>query len=110
VFTTISFTHRRNKTGHNIYIGGKNVSDYKMLHEKVHDEFVAKYIAAFKKVVVGEPLNETTQMGPVASESHRDKVEDYIRSAIHDGATLALGNLRPLPKPLDKGTTLCQQY
>jgi acyl-CoA reductase-like NAD-dependent aldehyde dehydrogenase len=73
------------------------------VHEKVHDEFVAKYIAAAKKVTVGDPLIETTRMGPLVSEEHRNKVEEHIRAAINEGATMALGKLSPLPKPLDKG-------
>ena len=73
------------------------------VHEKVHDEFVEKYIAAAKKVTVGDPFDQNTQMGPVVSEYHRNSIEAHIRSAIDEGAKLALGKLSPLPKPLDKG-------
>jgi acyl-CoA reductase-like NAD-dependent aldehyde dehydrogenase len=73
------------------------------VHEKIHDQFVAKYIAAAKNVIVGDPLNQATRMGPLVSEEHRNKVVANIKQAVDEGATLALGNLGPLPKPLDKG-------
>jgi acyl-CoA reductase-like NAD-dependent aldehyde dehydrogenase len=73
------------------------------VHEKVHDEFVAKYIAAAKKVTVGDPMKPDTMIGPVVSEHHRNSIESHIKSAIDAGAKLALGQLSPLPKPLDKG-------
>ncbi len=73
------------------------------VHEKVYDEFLEKYIAEAKKVIVGNPLDEKTQMGPVVSKVHRDSIEARIRSALEQGATMALGQLGPLPAPLDKG-------
>jgi acyl-CoA reductase-like NAD-dependent aldehyde dehydrogenase len=73
------------------------------VHEKVYDEFVAKYIAAAKNINVGDPMNPATQMGPVVSEHQRNSIEAHIRSAIKAGAKLALGQLSPLSKPLDKG-------
>lgn len=71
--------------------------------EKIYDEFIEKYIAEAKKVVVGDPMDEKTQMGPVVSKQQRDSIEAHIRSALDAGAKLALGQLSPLPKPLDKG-------
>lgn len=73
------------------------------VHEKVHDEFVEKYTASAKKVIIGDPFNEKTQMGPVVSETHRNSIEAHIRSAIEEGAEMALGQLSPLPEPLDRG-------
>ncbi len=73
------------------------------LHEKIHDEFVEKFVAALKKVVVGSPNDEKTDMGPVVSAEHRDRVEYYIKKGIEEGATLRLGGQRPTESPLDKG-------
>ncbi|MBN2239518.1 MAG: aldehyde dehydrogenase [Dehalococcoidales bacterium] len=73
------------------------------VHEKVYDEFLEKYIAEAKKVVVGDPLDEKTMMGPVVGQVHRDSIEEKIRSALDQGATMELGQLSPLPAPLDKG-------
>ncbi|MFI5889796.1 aldehyde dehydrogenase family protein [Actinoplanes sp. NPDC051513] len=56
-----------------------------------HDEAVALAVEAVSALTVGDPLDETTAIGPMASEEHRAKVESYIRRGIEDGATLAYG-------------------
>ena len=73
------------------------------VHEKVYDEFLEKVTAAAKKMVVGDPNDEKTQMGPLVSAEHRDKVEGYIKSGIDEGAKLVLGGKRPTAPPLHKG-------
>lgn len=73
------------------------------LHEKIHDEFVDKFVASAKHIVVGDPRDEHTTMGPVVSAEHRDRVEGYIKSGIEEGAKLILGGQRPKDPPLDKG-------
>jgi len=72
------------------------------VHEKVYDEFLEKFIAGMKKMVVGDPNDDKTEMGPLVSATHRNKVEGYIKSAIDEGAHVVLGGKRPGP-PLDKG-------
>jgi acyl-CoA reductase-like NAD-dependent aldehyde dehydrogenase len=56
-----------------------------------------------KKIVVGDPWDEKTTMGPMSNPQQRDKVEYYIRSALEKGARVALGGQRPTTPPLDKG-------
>ncbi|MGD9393404.1 MAG: aldehyde dehydrogenase family protein [Dehalococcoidia bacterium] len=73
------------------------------IQEKIYDEFVEKFVAGAKNVVVGDPNDEKTDMGPVVSAEHRDKVEGYIKIGIEEGAKLALGGKRPTQPPLDKG-------
>jgi betaine-aldehyde dehydrogenase len=73
------------------------------LHEKIHDEFVKKFVAMAKSIVVGDPRDENTVMGPVVSAEHRDKVESLIQSGVKEGAKLILGVQRPTRPPLDKG-------
>jgi len=73
------------------------------VHEKVYDEFLEKVAAVAKKMVVGDPLDEKTQMGPLVSAEHRDKVEGYIKSGIDQGARLIMGGKRPTAVPMNKG-------
>lgn len=73
------------------------------VHEKRYDEFVEKFIAESRKIVVGDPADKHTFMGPLTSRSHRDSVEKYIRIGIEEGATLGLGGQRPTTPPLDQG-------
>jgi acyl-CoA reductase-like NAD-dependent aldehyde dehydrogenase len=73
------------------------------VHEKVYDEFLEKVTVSAKKIVVGDPMDEKTQMGPLVSAEHRDKVEGYIKSGIDEGAKLVFGGKRPTFPPMNKG-------
>ncbi|MBN1188467.1 MAG: aldehyde dehydrogenase [Dehalococcoidales bacterium] len=73
------------------------------VHEDVYEEFVEKFIAESKKVVVGDPADKNTVMGPLASREHRDRVEAYIRSGVEEGAKLLLGGERPTTPPMSQG-------
>jgi acyl-CoA reductase-like NAD-dependent aldehyde dehydrogenase len=73
------------------------------VHEKVYDEYLEKFTAAMKKMVVGDPNDEKTELGPLVSAQHRDRVEGYIKSGIDEGAKLVLGGKRPTAPPLNKG-------
>ena len=73
------------------------------VHEKVYDEFLEKFTAGMKKMVVGDPNDEKTEMGPLVSAAHRDRVEGYIKSGIDEGARVILGGKRPTTPPMNKG-------
>jgi aldehyde dehydrogenase (NAD+) len=66
-----------------------------------HDEFAGALAAAFSAVTVGDPFESSTQMGPLAMERHRGRVEGYIAKGIEEGATLVTGGGRP--KHLERG-------
>lgn len=57
--------------------------------------------AAFSKVVVGDPFDAATQMGPVATRIQRDRVQAYIDRGKSDGFRIASGGGRPAH--LDRG-------
>ena len=66
-----------------------------------HDAMLEALAAAFSQVRVGDPFDPASQMGPLAAERQRDRVEGYIAKGIEAGATLATGGGRP--KDLDRG-------
>ena len=66
-----------------------------------YDEIVGLLGAFVSGVQVGDALDPATQVGPVVSERHRDRVEGYIRKGIGEGARLVVGGGRP--KGLDSG-------
>jgi len=72
-----------------------------LVHESVHDEFVARLGAALAEVRVGDPADPSTTMGPLISEAQRDKVEKLIRVGEEEGARLVCGGKRP--SALDRG-------
>jgi acyl-CoA reductase-like NAD-dependent aldehyde dehydrogenase len=67
-----------------------------------HDEACELAKAAMEKMTPGHPLEETTRLGPLASAQQRDKVLDYIKLGIEEGATLVAGGPE-VPEGLDKG-------
>ncbi|MCA9716597.1 MAG: aldehyde dehydrogenase family protein, partial [Myxococcales bacterium] len=66
------------------------------------DEAAAIAKATFESVVVGDPSDPKTQVGPVVSEAAFKRVQDYIRSGIEAGATLASGGLGR-PEGIERG-------
>ena len=54
-----------------------------------HDELVEALAGTFSQVRVGDPFDPQTQMGPLAMDRQRDRVEGYIAKGIAEGATLA---------------------
>jgi acyl-CoA reductase-like NAD-dependent aldehyde dehydrogenase len=73
------------------------------VHESVYDRFIEKYLQASREVVVGDPADKNTFMGPLASREHRDRVEGYIQTGVAEGARLLLGGKRPAAYPLNQG-------
>jgi aldehyde dehydrogenase (NAD+) len=66
-----------------------------------HDELVDALAGTFSQVRVGDPFDAQTQMGPLAAERQRTRVEGYIAKGLEEGATLATGGGRP--SGLDRG-------
>ncbi len=66
-----------------------------------HDEFVEALAASFAKTRVGDPFDESSQLGPLVSERQRERVLGYIAKGVEEGATLATGGGRP--GDLDRG-------
>jgi acyl-CoA reductase-like NAD-dependent aldehyde dehydrogenase len=66
-----------------------------------HDELVDALVGKFSQVKVGDPFDPQTQMGPLAMDRQRDRVEGYIAKGVAEGATLATGGGRP--KDLERG-------
>jgi aldehyde dehydrogenase (NAD+) len=63
---------------------------------------VVDTMAAFaQSLTVGDALDPATQIGPMASQTHRDRVEGYIAKGTGDGARLVVGGGRP--RGLDGG-------
>jgi aldehyde dehydrogenase (NAD+) len=60
-----------------------------------HDRFVEALASTFSSIRVGDPFEQTTQMGPLAMARQRDRVEGYIARGVAEGAKLATGGGRP---------------
>ena len=65
-----------------------------VVHEKVHDQFVERFVARARALRVGDGANPETQVGPSISEKQLDKVMGYVKIGLEEGATLACGGRR----------------
>jgi betaine-aldehyde dehydrogenase len=65
-----------------------------LVERSIHDRFAKALVDAFEKVKVGEPLDDATEMGPLVTSAHCDKVMTYIDRGQSEGATLATGGKR----------------
>jgi acyl-CoA reductase-like NAD-dependent aldehyde dehydrogenase len=66
-----------------------------------HDALVDALSASFGGTRVGDPFQQTTQMGPLAMQRQRERVESYVAKGKAEGAQLATGGARP--RHLDRG-------
>jgi betaine-aldehyde dehydrogenase len=73
------------------------------VQESIHDQFVEELAKKAKKVRIGDPLQESTEMGPLASEKQLKKVLHYIDLGKKEGAEIATGGERIEKGELKKG-------
>jgi succinate-semialdehyde dehydrogenase/glutarate-semialdehyde dehydrogenase len=64
------------------------------IHENVYEKFVAGFVERSSKVVVGNGLDDGTQMGPLITERRLDLMDGYVKDAVDRGAKLAFGGHR----------------
>lgn len=62
-----------------------------VLHEKIADKFLEKFTAAMAAVKIGDPLDESTKLGPLSSADALKRLSKQVESALEHGATLHLG-------------------
>ncbi len=61
------------------------------VQEGIYDEFVARAVDQFNKVIIGDPLDPQTQLGAQINKAQAKKVAGYIDIAREEGATIACG-------------------
>ena len=69
------------------------------VQDSIYDEVVERVALRTSAVRVGDPLDSSSEIGPLAIEAQRDKVEHYVASALDEGATLRAGGRRPADFP-----------
>ncbi len=74
-----------------------------LVEDAAHDGLVEALTARIARIVVGNGLDPETQMGPLISAAHRERVEGHLRHALAQGATLVTGGGRPASPALARG-------
>ena len=66
-----------------------------VLHENIADAFLEKFIALANSIKLGNPLDPETEMGPLTSAMHRDRVLSYVEVAKAEGGEVLAGGVAP---------------
>ncbi|HKX40941.1 MAG TPA: aldehyde dehydrogenase family protein [Burkholderiaceae bacterium] len=66
-----------------------------VLHEAIADEFLDRFVALARSVRLGNPLDPETEMGPLTSAQHRDRVLAYVDVAKDEGGVVLAGGGSP---------------
>ncbi|MDQ0393262.1 aldehyde dehydrogenase [Labrys monachus] len=74
-----------------------------LVHRSIYDQFVERFVAFSKSLVVGDPMLATTDIGPKVSREELEKVEKILAEAVAGGAQLALAGGRPERAPIEGG-------
>lgn len=63
------------------------------VHEAIHDKFVEALKERVNNIIVGDPMDEKTQVGPLIHTGHYNKVKSYIELAKEEGAEVISGHV-----------------
>ncbi len=64
------------------------------VERSIHDEFVARFVEATRRLRVGDPTQDSTDVGALVSEAHMNKVLGYVELARQEGGSIATGGKR----------------
>jgi betaine-aldehyde dehydrogenase len=73
------------------------------VERKVYGEFMARLVDGARKLRVGDPTRENTQMGPLITGQHRESIERFVALGLEEGGTLLCGGERPTGDGREKG-------
>jgi succinate-semialdehyde dehydrogenase/glutarate-semialdehyde dehydrogenase len=65
-----------------------------IVHETIYDEFERRFVDAMKALRVGDPMDDTTDVGPLAMPQIVDDIEKQVRDSLAAGAKLLCGGKR----------------
>ena len=64
------------------------------VHQTVFDRFASQLVARLEALKVGDPMDPTTDIGPMIEESEAARIESWVREAVQEGATVLTGGRR----------------
>jgi len=64
-------------------------------HRSVYDELLEKVAERAKSIVIGNPIEDTTELGPLAFAAQQEKVGSYVDLGVSEGAKVLTGGGRP---------------
>ncbi len=70
---------------------------------RIRDAFVERLVAGARRLRVGDPADQRTQMGPLITAAHRASIERHVQAALDDGGRLLCGGRRPAGGLYERG-------
>ncbi|MEM9514063.1 MAG: aldehyde dehydrogenase family protein [Actinomycetota bacterium] len=74
-----------------------------LLHRAIADEFTERFVDLARSIRLGDPLAPGTEMGPLTSPAHRDRVLSYVKIATDEGGEVLTGGRPPSDQSLAAG-------
>jgi betaine-aldehyde dehydrogenase len=74
-----------------------------LVQDEVHDAVVAGVAAGADRIRIGDGMDPRSESGPMVSAAHRARTEEYVASALAEGARLVAGGRRPAEPELQGG-------
>ena len=74
-----------------------------LLHEKIADQFLDAFTGFAKSIRLGDPMDPETEMGPLTSRMHQERVLEFSRIAVEEGGEILTGGRAPEVEALAKG-------
>src|SRR5699024_6458463 len=74
-----------------------------LVEESIHDNFVDALVSRVEKIQLGNGFDETTEMGPLISAEHLQKVSAYVEKGKAEGAVVRVGGGQPSEATLQEG-------
>jgi betaine-aldehyde dehydrogenase len=65
------------------------------VHDDIRGAFLDALVARLEQLTIGDPMDEATDVGPLAFGRHHERVLSYVDAGLRDGATLLHGGRRP---------------
>jgi acyl-CoA reductase-like NAD-dependent aldehyde dehydrogenase len=91
----LDFVAKRCATGAFAYAGQVCISVQRIFGDRsIHSPLAERLVAATKSMVVGDPLREDTDVGPMIAESEAERVQDWVGEARQGGAKVLAGDVR----------------
>jgi aldehyde dehydrogenase (NAD+) len=74
-----------------------------LLHHRIAEEFLARFLDLARSIRLGDPLDPATEMGPLTSPEHRERVLGHVKVALDEGAEVLTGGRAPDDPALARG-------
>jgi glyceraldehyde-3-phosphate dehydrogenase (NADP+) len=91
----VAWAVKRVATGGFAYAGQSCISVQRVfVHDRVYDEFARQLVARVGDLVVGDPMDPSTDVGPMIDTGEVDRIESWVNEAVGEGARVLTGGKR----------------